>query len=187
MAKKTETAQPENLESGNVDQIRDIIFGSQMRDYEQRFARLEERMLHESDSLRGETNSRLDALEAYIKQEVSSLMDQIATERGEREEDTRHLSNELDKHSEAMDKKMATLQDKLAQGHSDARDALLEQSKNLLSEIQNVRTSLTEQLNKSVNELDDHKTDRRALADMLSEVAMRLTGDFKLPEGKGEQ
>ncbi len=32
---------------GNVDKIRDILFGSQMRDYETRFARLEESLLRE--------------------------------------------------------------------------------------------------------------------------------------------
>ena len=35
--------------AGNIDKIRDIIFGSNMRDYEQRFARLEE-TLKEGDS-----------------------------------------------------------------------------------------------------------------------------------------
>ncbi|HID35882.1 MAG TPA: hypothetical protein EYP39_00670, partial [Ghiorsea sp.] len=67
MVKKTEEKQPETAEVGNVDQIRDIIFGSQMRDYEQRFVRLEERVLNEADALRSETNNRLDALETYIK------------------------------------------------------------------------------------------------------------------------
>ena len=31
-------------EAANVDKIRDIIFGSQMRDYEKRFSRLDERL-----------------------------------------------------------------------------------------------------------------------------------------------
>ena len=38
--------------AGNVDKIRDILFGSQMRDYETRFARLEETLAKEiSDML----------------------------------------------------------------------------------------------------------------------------------------
>ena len=42
---------------GNVDQIRDILFGGQMRDYERRFEELEERMKRET-----ERNRRLQAL-----------------------------------------------------------------------------------------------------------------------------
>ena len=33
---------------GNVDKIRDILFGSQMRDYDSRFSRFEERLLKET-------------------------------------------------------------------------------------------------------------------------------------------
>ena len=32
----------ESAEGANVDKIRDILFGSQMRDYEKRFSRLED-------------------------------------------------------------------------------------------------------------------------------------------------
>lgn len=184
VSKNAKTTNEENLEAGNVDQIRDIIFGAQMREYEKRFARLEERVLNESDALRSETNSRLDALETYIKQEVSGLSDVIATERGEREDDTRHLSNELNNQTQEQDKKLSLLQQNTAQGQSELRDALLEQSKTLLVEIQNVRNTLTTSLDRSTTELREDKTDRKALADMFSEVAMRLNGDFKLP---GEQ
>lgn len=184
MSKEKSTNNQESIEAGNVDQIRDIIFGSQMRDYEKRFIRLEERLLSESDSLRGETNSRIDALESYIKQEVSSLSDMISVERGEREDDTRHLSNELSKQSQEQDKKLGQLQQSSTQAQADLRDALLEQSKSLLTEIQNVRNTLSASLDKSTDELRDDKADRRALADMFSEFAMRLNGDFNLPEGK---
>ena len=172
------------VEAGNVDQIRDIIFGAQMRDYEKRFARLEKRVLNESESLRAETNGRLDSLETYIKQEVASLNDSIASERGEREDDTRHLSGELSKQNDDTDKKLTQLQNSQAQGQSDLRDNILEQSKNLLAELQNVRNSLSTSLEQSVEELREDKTDRKALADMFSEFALRLNGDFKLPKKK---
>jgi len=184
VSKEKNNNHQESMEAGNVDQIRDIIFGAQMRDYEKRFIRLEERLLSESDSLRGETNSRLDALESYIKQEVSSLSDMIAVERGEREDDTRHLSNELSNQAQEQEKKLNHQQQSSSQAQADLRDALLEQSKSLLTEIQNVRNTLSASLDKSSEELRDDKADRRALADMFSEFAMRLNGDFQLPEGK---
>jgi thymidylate synthase len=134
--------------------------------------------------LRSETNNRLDALESYIKQETNSLIDQISNERNEREDDTRHLGNELNKNLESTDKKISQVQDKLTQGQGESREALLEQSKSLLAEIQSVRTSLTDQLNKSIDNLEDNKIDRRSLADMFSEVAMRLNGEFQIPEEK---
>ncbi len=38
--------------AGNVDRIRDILFGSQMRDYETRFSRLEETVARETTEIR---------------------------------------------------------------------------------------------------------------------------------------
>jgi hypothetical protein len=66
-----EPARPRTLSTdqtpGNVDKIRDILFGSQMREYETRFSRLEESLLKESQDLKETTRRRFDTLEAYIK------------------------------------------------------------------------------------------------------------------------
>ena len=53
----------------NVEKIRDIIFGGQMRDYDRRFSRLEERVLKETSDLRSEITRRLQELEDFAKQE----------------------------------------------------------------------------------------------------------------------
>lgn len=172
------------VESNNVDQIRDIIFGSQMRDYEKRFISLEKRVMSESDRLRSETSNRLDVLESYIKQEVGSLMDQLSTERGEREDDTRHLTETINKGASDTDKKISQLQGQVNQGQAELRDSLLEQSKSLLNELQNVRHTLTESLDRSTEELTDEKASRRDLADMFSEIAMRLNGEFKVVDNE---
>jgi len=48
--------------TGNVDKIRDILFGSQMRDYETRFARLEETVAKETAEMRETNRRRFDQL-----------------------------------------------------------------------------------------------------------------------------
>ncbi len=51
-------------ESGNVDRIRNILFGSQMRDYDGRFQKMEERLTREAGELRSDLQRQLQALEA---------------------------------------------------------------------------------------------------------------------------
>ena len=46
----------------NVDQIRDILFGGQMRDYERRFQELSERLDAEAARLRQDLEKRLRQL-----------------------------------------------------------------------------------------------------------------------------
>ena len=60
-------------ESQNVDRIRNILFGSQMRDYDGRFQRLEERLVRDAAEVRSDLQKRLEALEAFMKGEVESL------------------------------------------------------------------------------------------------------------------
>src|SRR3954452_3450629 len=68
----------------NLDKVRDILFGSQMRDTDKRFARLEERVAKELSDVRDESRKRLDALETFIKREVQSLLDRIKKEESQR-------------------------------------------------------------------------------------------------------
>ena len=54
----------------SLDKVRDILFGSQSREYEKRFARLEERLIKEAADLRVDLKKRFDTLEIYIKKEI---------------------------------------------------------------------------------------------------------------------
>src|SRR3979409_1479285 len=76
---------------GNIDKIREILFGIQMRDYEKRFARLEERLLKESGDLREEAKKRFDSLELYIKHEMEALTERLTAEQHARTESLEQL------------------------------------------------------------------------------------------------
>src|SRR2546421_572022 len=71
-------------EASKVERIREILFGSQMRDYDERFQRLEEHLAREASEVGAETQKRLDALERFIKGEVDSIKSRAAIEHGER-------------------------------------------------------------------------------------------------------
>ncbi len=66
---------------GNIDKIRDILFGSNMREYEQRFMRLEEALRKESSDLRDTTRRHLESLEAYVHKELAAIENRLNTER----------------------------------------------------------------------------------------------------------
>ena len=73
-------------EGANVDKIRDILFGSQMRDYDKRFGRLEDRLIKDAESLREEMKKRFETLEAFVQKELESLGLRLKTEKSERAE-----------------------------------------------------------------------------------------------------
>src|SRR5277367_6618008 len=81
-------------EGANVDKIRDILFGSQMRDYDKRFTRLEERLAKAADALRYDLKKRFDSLESFVQQEVESIHQRLKTEKTERGDSLKELTRE---------------------------------------------------------------------------------------------
>ena len=85
--------------AGNVDKIRDILFGTQMRDYESRFARLEEALVKETAEIRETNRRRFDQLETYIREEFETVQARLKTERDERSDvdgqQARELTDEI--------------------------------------------------------------------------------------------
>jgi hypothetical protein len=175
-------ANGELREGANVDKIRDILFGSNMRDYEKRFARLEERMTKSSDALRDDLKKRFDALESYVREEVESLGQRLKNEKSERTEALKELMRESRDSSKALEKKLSQLEDTLETAQGDLRARILEQSKALANQIQKSKEELEKALETEAETLRNEKTDRAALADLFTEVALRLKGELELPE-----
>jgi len=97
----------ENAEGANVDKIRDILFGSQMRDYEKRFVRLEDTVTKALDTLREDMTKRLDTLGSFIRQEVDSLSTRLKSEKSERTEAFKEISREIKDGGKVIEKKLS--------------------------------------------------------------------------------
>ena len=168
-------------ESGNIDKIRQILFGGQMRDYEKRFSRLEERLLKESADLRDETKKRFDALESFIRNEMEAVSGRLQAEQRTREESAQTLSRELREARESLERKIGQADEQNTRSQRDLRQQILDQSKNLSDEIRQKHEELSAMLAREVAELSRDKTDRSALAALFSEVALRLNDEFRIP------
>ena len=127
-------------EAGSVDKIRDILFGAQMRDYEARFARLEEQLMKETAEIRETSRRRSEQLESYILREFKAVRDERAAA------------------------------DNLRQRGQGQDDEIRARSKELAAIFES-----------HIRDLRDGKIDRAALAELLTEVALRLSDEFRTP------
>src|SRR3954452_18726060 len=96
-------------ESAKVDRIRDILFGSQMRDYDGRFQRFEERLARESAELRADVQKRIDALEGFFKGEIESVRNRLGAEHAERAQQVEKLTRDLAEAARSLDGKINSL------------------------------------------------------------------------------
>jgi len=167
--------------SENVDRIREILFGAQMREYAQRFAQLEERLLRETSELKGEVCRRLESAETYTKQEIESLADRQKSERTERTELVERISRNLSEETMALERRLVHSDEQLATDLREVRQSLLERHRNLLDELTQCVGRLETLQNRRMDEIHASSVDRLALANLLSEVSMRIRGEFQVP------
>jgi len=171
---------PSDQGAGNIDKIRDILFGSNMRDYEQRFAHLEEALKKESSDLRDTTRRHLESLEGFVHKELAALEGRLNVERDERSESHSRLANDLSLTSMSILKKIGEMENHEAQAKREIRNDLLQQSKELTDAIRHKGEEIIALLERRSQELQHSKTDRAALAGLFNEVALRLTDQFKV-------
>ena len=168
-------------QGGNVDKIRDILFGPQMREYDSRFARLEETLLKESSELRESTRKRIDTLEQFFRKELDSLAARLKAERDERVGAVKDVGNELKHTADSLMAAIRQTEDAAGEADRELRAHVLEQSKVLMDEIRTNQESVLSVLERRFQELRNSKTDRAALAELLTEVALRLNHEFRVP------
>jgi paraquat-inducible protein B len=165
----------------NIDKIRDILFGGHMRDYDRRFSRVEEQLVKESLELREDTRKRFDALEAFIKAEFAALTDRLQAEQRTRDDAVSGLWRGVQESNQTLSAKLGEAQEQTARAHSALRQQILSQSQDLSDEMRRKQDEITALIQQEVADLNHGKADRSSLATLLTEMAMRLNNDLKLP------
>jgi archaellum component FlaC len=173
---KEEDRNGETEESAKIDRIRDVLFGSQVRDYDNRLQRLDERLAKEAAEARADLQKRLEALENALKGEVESVSNHLNAERLERRVAIEKLARGLAETARALDLKLRKLDEQAAREIHNLRRQLVEQSKLLNEEIQETaekQEQMQADLNRDTAQIRGAMTGREAMAEMLSEVALR--------------
>jgi NADH dehydrogenase/NADH:ubiquinone oxidoreductase subunit G len=168
-------------ESGKVDRIRDILFGSQMRDYDGRFQRLDERLEREAADARADMQKRLEALESFLKGAVESLSNRLNTEQSERGSAVEKLGRDLAETARTLELATKNLGEHAGREVHVLRQQLLDQSKALSDEIREKHDQMKGHLDREAEQIRGAMTGREALGEMLSEVALRLKNEFRVP------
>ncbi|MFN6465263.1 MAG: hypothetical protein RMZ41_026060 [Nostoc sp. DedVER02] len=169
-----------NMSEGrNLEKVREILFGNQVRDTERRFTRLEEHLIKELGNVRDETRKRLDALETYIKQEVDSLTQRLKNEQLERDSQVKAVAEESKNTSISLEKKITQFEGENTNNQRELREQILNQSKNLQDDIQQKSQEILALLEREAQELRKGKTDRSHLAAIFTELAIRLNAENK--------
>lgn len=149
-----------------MDQVRELLMGTQLKDMENRAQRQEEQFMREIAALRDSVKNRVESLENFMKSEAASLLHRLqeeqaeraATLKGEQKERMAGLRAEQQERNEAVKKE-----------HKERDEALAQLAKDIARELAAKEGALERKLAALSSTLDTAEQELRQL--MLSENA----------------
>lgn len=164
-----------NAEANEIDTIRDIIFGRQMANYEDRFAQLEERINAQIAAMREQITHRLEKTETLIKEQNDRLAERLNDEQSERKAEAERLSRDIVDAQNSLATDIDALATRQAQDIQTSIEQLTTLSNDLSDEIHIQHVETSKKFEQAVQELDNDKLASKALSKLLMEMAGRLT------------
>ena len=160
-------------EASSMDQVRELLMGSQLKDMESRLQRQEETFLREIANLRDSVQNRVESLENFMKSESASLLHRLQEEKAER---AAAVKNEQKERSEAIKVEQKERADAIKVEQKERADALKTERKEreeilarLAKELAAKEEALERKITALSSTLDTAEQELRQL--MLSENA----------------
>lgn len=169
---------------GNIDQIRDIIFGAQLREYDSRIDKIESNLALLQQEMRDridqtktscltELRTVVDALDKKIKSLTLNYQNENADIRQTVDLVNKKFSNTIESLDQTIDSQTNSLQINL----SETREKIQE-------EIRSLRGQIFEELERRFSMMTDAKIAKDDLAEILFELGLRIKGTEFAPELK---
>lgn len=167
---------------GNIDQIRDIIFGAHLREYTSRLDKAEsdisaiqqdvrERLSDLKLTLSNELRTAVESIDKRLKTISTSAQEEAADLRQQFDRLNRKFTSSIENLDETVEAQRVALRDELAQ----TRD-------NLQNDTRELRSLVLEELDRQFSILREDKLSKDDLAELLFELGMRLKGSEFVPE-----
>ncbi len=174
MSEKSEKITDEAGGEQNVDKIREILFGNQIRDYDKRFAELEQRLAADNEKLGQFIEKRLTGIATATQRELAGLAEQIEAQKqrlASSQEENRQTLGSL---NHEISERINDLDEAVSREGRALRNDLGEQYNELAELIKTTREGLETRLGQSSDKLQHDKVARDDLAALLTELAGQL-------------
>lgn len=169
---------------GNIDQIRDIIFGAQLREYDSRIDKIESNLA----LLQQEMRDRIDQTKTSCLTEIRSVMDTLEkkiksltlgyqNDHADLRQTVELVNKKFSNSIESLDQDLDAHTNSLHTNLSETRDKVQE-------EIRALRGQVFEEIERRFSMMTDTKIAKDDMAEILFEVGLRIKGTEFAPELK---
>ncbi|MBD2515369.1 hypothetical protein H6G93_10170 [Nostoc sp. FACHB-973] len=167
---------------GNIDQIRDIIFGTQLRDYENRFSKLES----DISLLQQQTRSHVEQLKSNFSAELKAGFEAVDKKLKSlnitTQEETLDLRQQVDRLNKKFSSSVQSLDDALDSQTTSIRDEIFQTKAQLQDDVTALRDLILEEIDRRFSQLTNTKVSKDDMAETLFALGMRLKETEFIPQ-----
>ena len=165
-----------NNSDNNIDQIRELIFGSQIHEFEERFNQIELRMENLIGSLRNEMVESYDGLKKKTKRSLTILEEKIDNLATASQKEQHHIKKMIHNVDQELRDKVAMQKNEFKTRLKMTRESITDEQERIRESIRTTRNELHDILEDRLNVIADEKLARDQMAQMLLEAAMKIRG-----------
>jgi hypothetical protein len=159
----------------HLSRIRDILFGEQSRDYNQKLIALEEKAFTESHDLKEYFQGEIDTLTAYIQKKIEASDAQLDLERTERTEAFKLFNEQFMLSHQLLAEKINSLDQKILATTNTLREEILINSQTISDEFRQKSDDLLGTIEREVQILNDSsRAERRKLSSYFVALSQHL-------------
>jgi ElaB/YqjD/DUF883 family membrane-anchored ribosome-binding protein len=159
---------------GNIDIIRDIIFGSKLKEYDSRIDRLESKFSLLEQEMRDRTEQiKTDCL-TELRASVDSVEEKIKSLSFTSQKDNADIRQLIDHSYKSFSSSLESLDKTIVSQTTSIRKELSETREKLQEDTQSLQSQIIEELERRFSLIKDAKVSRNDMADILFELGLRI-------------
>ncbi|MCB1092666.1 MAG: hypothetical protein KDL87_14115 [Verrucomicrobiae bacterium] len=173
-------------EHHSLNAVRDLLFGSQSREINERINRLEQALNSSISEVETRLSQQFESLEKALRGELGTTREELGSARQTIDANRTELEQRDSANGEEVKQLGATLNDRFSELsasieriESEGRLLLFERLKSLKDEIGETTQSLTDRLESELSALRDGSTSRHDLGQRLIELGQAFSGESK--------
>ncbi len=166
---------------GELDKVRNILFGEQIRMYEARIQQMENGLKSDISALSSALKDQLQAMDDRFKRQFDEVFELISKETHSREHQGEGIARDLHQLTETFEDFKIDQGKKLEALDSSLLATIDNQTHNLETELRDKMEAMSAELKASLDRLQVSAVNREQFADLLAGLARQIA-----PSGDGE-
>ena len=160
----------------NVEQIRDLIFGSQIKDFEDKFKQVNHTLKILEDKITKTFNESHIKLQKETERSLEALEKKIDNLSTTTHKERVKLKELIDATDESLQDQLISQKDEFTAKLKIMKENTSDEHQKIAESVEAMKAEITETLQTKLENLSDDKLSRDSMAQMLLDVAMKIQG-----------